>query len=159
MGASPKTLCATGRTDDLQAIVHIINSAKKYIYIAINEYIPMDLWKKKQPWTVIDDQIREGETKLALKIFISQNVLPFFLAVTKRRVNVKFLLNSRASHMDLMLKHMEDLLNVDPRLIEIKIYTVRFHHKHCSTLNKSPLMSNVHNRPTSKVFKAVITSY
>lgn len=78
IGASPKTLCATGRTDDLQAIVHIINSAKKYIYIAINEYIPMDLWKKKQPWTVIDDQIREGETKLVLNIFNSQNLLPLF---------------------------------------------------------------------------------
>ena len=61
--------------------------------------------------------------------------------------------------MDLMLKHMEDLLNVNPRLIEIKVYTVRFHHKHYSMLNKSTLMPNVHNRPTSKVFKAVITSY
>ena len=121
-------MCATGRTDDLQAIVHIINSAKKYIYIAINEYIPMDLWKKKQPWTVIDDQIREGET--SFEHVIRQNLLPFFLAVTKRRVNVKFLLNSRASHMDLMLKHMKQLLNVNPRLIEIKIYTVRFHYKH-----------------------------
>ena len=61
--------------------------------------------------------------------------------------------------MDLMLKHMEDLLNVNPRLIEIKIYTVRFLHKLCNMLNKSSLISNVHNRPTSEVFKAVITSY
>ena len=86
-------------------------------------------------------------------------MIAFFLAVTKRRVTVKFLLNSRASHMDLMLKHMEDLLHVNPRLIEIKIYTVRFHHIHCSMFNKSSLISNVHDRPTSKVFKAVITSY
>ena len=63
VGSSPKTLSAKGRTDDLEAIVHIINTAKKYIYIAINEYIPMDLWKKRQPWTVIDDQIREGNCK------------------------------------------------------------------------------------------------
>ena len=76
-------------------------------------------------------------------------MIAFFLAVTKRRVTVKFLLNSRASHMDLMLKHMEDLLHVNPRLIEIKIYTVRFHHKHCSMFNKSPLISN----PKSKLEK------
>ena len=31
----------------------------KFIYIAVNEYIPMDLWKKQEPWTPIDDQIKE----------------------------------------------------------------------------------------------------
>lgn len=62
LGSSPLTLCADGRTDDLSAILHVINSATEYIYIAVNEYIPMDLWKRREPWTVIDDQIREGES-------------------------------------------------------------------------------------------------
>ena len=85
IGASPKTLCATGRTDDLQAIVHIINSAKKYIYIAINEYIPMDLWKKRQPWTVIDDQIREGDNKLrTCKYFHFSKLIPLFSSCNKK---------------------------------------------------------------------------
>ena len=60
LGSSPRTLCADGRTDDLTAILSVIKNAEKYIYIAVNEYIPMDLWKKRQPWPVIDDQLREG---------------------------------------------------------------------------------------------------
>lgn len=106
MGSSPRSLCADGRTDDLQSILHVIKQAQKYIYIAVNEYIPMDLWKNRQPWTVIDDQLRE--------------------AVTKRKVIVKFLVNSRASHKTLMLQHMKDLINVDPKRIQVKIYSVRW---------------------------------
>ena len=60
LGSSPPVLCADGRTDDLTAILSVIDNAQKYIYIAVNEYIPMDLWKKRQPWTVIDDKLRQG---------------------------------------------------------------------------------------------------
>lgn len=60
LGSSPPTLCADGRTDDLNAILHVIGTAAEYIYVAVNEYIPMDLWKRREPWTVIDDKIREG---------------------------------------------------------------------------------------------------
>ena len=41
-------------------ILSLIRNAEDYIYIAVNEYIPMDLWKKREPWTVIDDSIRKG---------------------------------------------------------------------------------------------------
>ena len=44
----------------MTAILSVIDNAQKYIYIAVNEYIPMDLWKKRQPWTVIDDKLRQG---------------------------------------------------------------------------------------------------
>ena len=60
IGCSPPSLRAQGRTDDLIAILNVINNAQEYIYIAVNEYIPMDLWKRRKPWTVIDDKIREG---------------------------------------------------------------------------------------------------
>ena len=76
IGSSPRTLCAKGRSDDLEAILHIINSAKKYIYIAINEYIPMDLWKNKESWTVIDDQIREGISwKTLMKLHVHHDMI------------------------------------------------------------------------------------
>ena len=61
IASSPRTLCGEGRTDDLQAILHVINSAREYIHIAVHEYIPMDLWKKREPWPVIDDAIRLGK--------------------------------------------------------------------------------------------------
>ena len=48
----------------------------------------------------------------------------FFSAVLKRKVHVKFLLNARASHKALMLKHMKELVLVDPTKISVKIYTV-----------------------------------
>ena len=105
IGSSPKSLSADGRTDDLEAILHVIKSAQKYIYIAINEYIPMDLWKNQQPWTPIDDELRK--------------------AVTQRNIEVKFLVNGRASHKELMLKHLRNLMEVAPLSIQIKIYQVR----------------------------------
>ena len=74
IGASPPTLCADGRTDDLKAILHVINAASEYIYIAVNEYIPMDLWKNQKPWTVIDDQIREGESIIHNPRFVFINL-------------------------------------------------------------------------------------
>lgn len=102
LGSSPKSLCADGRSDDLDAILNVIKHAQKFIYIAVNEYIPMDLWKNKQPWTIIDDQIR--------------------IAVQERHVQVKFLVNSRASHKDLMLKHLKSLKQSNPDKIDIKMY-------------------------------------
>ena len=63
LGSSPKALCASGRTDDLTAIVSAIDAAEKFIYIAVGEYVPMDLFKQHKPWTLIDDRLRAGEIK------------------------------------------------------------------------------------------------
>ena len=103
----------------------------------------MDLWKKRQPWTVIDDQIREGNWKTVWNNFFSCFKFMFksSIAVLQRNVTVKFLVNSRASHLDLMLKHMDDLLNVNLNLIEIKIYSVSsIYH-----LKELTLFCTVHN--------------
>jgi hypothetical protein len=69
LGSSPKALCATGRTDDLTAIVSAIDAAKKFIYIAVGEYVPMDLFKQHKPWTMIDDRLRAG-TKETEAVFL-----------------------------------------------------------------------------------------
>ena len=95
---------AYGRSDDLSSILHVINSAQEFIYIAVNEYIPMDLWKKRKPWTVIDDCLRE--------------------AIKKRKITVKFLVNSKASHKELMLKHLRLLKQFSPGRVTVKIFTV-----------------------------------
>ena len=123
LGSSPRPLCADGRTDDLTAILSVIKNAEKYIYIAVNEYIPMDLWKKRQPWPVIDDQLREGTSLFIWFDDISWKGLKV-TAVIKRQVHLKILVNSKASHKSLMLKHLQKLKQVNPQLIEMKIYDV-----------------------------------
>ena len=45
-------------------------------------------------------------------------------AVIKRQVHLKILVNSKASHKSLMLKHLQKLKQVNPQLIEMKIYDV-----------------------------------
>jgi phospholipase D3/4 len=72
LGSSPHRLCADGRTDDLTAILSLIDSAEKFIYIAVGEYIPMDLFKNNEMWTVIDERLRAGSNKI-------QRVLGFIL--------------------------------------------------------------------------------
>ena len=46
------------------------------------------------------------------------------IAITKRKVSVKFLVNSRASHKYLMIRHLKKLIEVDPALVQVKIYSV-----------------------------------
>ena len=60
LGSSPKALCASGRIDDLTAIIDAIDAAEQFIYIAVGEYVPMDLFKQHKPWTMIDDRLRAG---------------------------------------------------------------------------------------------------
>lgn len=38
--SSPPSLCAEGRTPDLQAILSIINDAQRFVYIAVMNYLP-----------------------------------------------------------------------------------------------------------------------
>jgi hypothetical protein len=37
-----------------------MDRATKFIYIAVNEYLPMDVYRNNSYWPVIDDKIREG---------------------------------------------------------------------------------------------------
>ena len=105
IGSAPNSLSANGRTDDLSAILKLIDEAEKYIYIAVNEYVPMDLWKTKKSWPVIDNQLKK--------------------AVKERKVHVKFLVNGRATHRYLMFHHFKKLIKFDPEKIEVRVVSVR----------------------------------
>ena len=50
----------------MTAIVSAIDAAEKFIYIAVGEYVPMDLFKQHKPWTMIDDRLRAGGTLLSV---------------------------------------------------------------------------------------------
>ena len=43
-----------------EAILWAMDRATKFIYIAVNEYLPMDVYKDNRYWPVIDDKIKEG---------------------------------------------------------------------------------------------------
>lgn len=46
ISSSPMPLSATGRTDDLHAILHTILSAKKFVHIAVMDYEPLLVFSK-----------------------------------------------------------------------------------------------------------------
>ena len=41
-----------------------MDRATKFIHIAVNEYLPMDVYKKNKYWPVIDEKIKEGKKAL-----------------------------------------------------------------------------------------------
>ncbi len=61
LGSSPSPFCPPGRSDDLSIIIHAITSAEEYIYVAVSDYAPMNVFgASRKPWLVLDDLLREG---------------------------------------------------------------------------------------------------
>merc|ERR1711862_926541 len=121
MGSSPKRLCTEGRTDDLSAILHVIDTAEKYIHISVGEFVPMALYtKQKNEWTVINDHLE--------------------YAMVKRGVSVKFLLNDHATHRYEMKKHLRTFIydvkkrrrsaDIKAKVYSSKVDKHRFHGTH-----------------------------
>ena len=50
--------------------------------------------------------------------------ISLFLAILERKVTVNFLVNSLASHRDLMVKHLKRLVKLNPKKVQVKLYTV-----------------------------------
>jgi len=93
LSSSPKSFCSDGRTNDIDAIISIINKAKKFIYIAVMDYYPIFLYSKyREFWPVIDDALRK--------------------AAIERRVNIKLLAshwNHTRSSMPIYLRSLAAL--------------------------------------------------
>lgn len=74
LSSSPKELCPDGRTNDIDSILSIINSAEKYIYIAVMDYFPIFLYKRPTSyWPTIDDALRRAavERKVQIRLLAS----------------------------------------------------------------------------------------
>lgn len=110
LSSSPREFCPSKRTNDLDAILDIINEAEHYIYIAIMDYFPEFLYTRKHYyWPLIDNALRR--------------------AVTERRVNVR-LMASHWSHtrksLNLFLKSLSALngnKHAIPGSIQTKFFT------------------------------------
>ncbi|KAH8240721.1 hypothetical protein KR026_004318 [Drosophila bipectinata] len=74
IASSPPPLSARGRTNDLDAILNIIDTAITYINIAVMDYYPLIIYEKKhQYWPIIDDALRRAavERGIIVKLLIS----------------------------------------------------------------------------------------
>jgi len=59
--SSPTPFCATGRTHDLDALLHVINSAQKFVYVAVMDYFPALIYQDPHIyWPQIDDALRSA---------------------------------------------------------------------------------------------------
>ncbi|CAD5121911.1 DgyrCDS10376 [Dimorphilus gyrociliatus] len=69
---SPQSLCPRGRTNDIYAIVSVINRARKFVYISVMDYHPLIEYRKPELfWPVIDNALR----KVALENFVEIRLL------------------------------------------------------------------------------------
>ncbi|KAG8448764.1 hypothetical protein GDO86_015720 [Hymenochirus boettgeri] len=109
LSSSPPPLSGEGRTDDLQSIVSIIDTAKKFVYISVMDYSPTEEFSHpRRYWPDIDNHLRK--------------------AVFERHVNVRLLIscwkNSRPS-MFTFLRSLAALYNNKSHYdIEVKIFVV-----------------------------------
>lgn len=72
--SAPPPLTATGRTHDLDAILHTINSALQFVHIAVMDYFPLTLFGPRlQYWPAIDNALRTAavERGVSVKLLIS----------------------------------------------------------------------------------------
>nr|XP_033328815.1 phospholipase D3-like [Megalopta genalis] len=74
ISSSPPPFSPKGRTDDVDAILHCIEKAEKFVYVAVMDYFPLMLYSTKiRYWSVIDDALRAAavERKIQVRLLIS----------------------------------------------------------------------------------------
>uniref|UniRef100_A0A8C2AKJ2 5'-3' exonuclease PLD3 n=2 Tax=Cyprinus carpio TaxID=7962 RepID=A0A8C2AKJ2_CYPCA len=81
LSSSPPSLCAEGRTPDLQSILSVIADAQQFVYIAVMDYLPtIEFSSHKRYWADIDTQLRsvayERNVRVRLLISCWENTNP-----------------------------------------------------------------------------------
>ncbi|CAI9730716.1 5' [Octopus vulgaris] len=71
LSSSPPPFCANGRTGDIDAILDVIHSAKKFIHIAVMDYAPALIYAyPKKFWPVIDNALRTVSFNKGVEVFM-----------------------------------------------------------------------------------------
>uniref|UniRef100_W5LQ55 5'-3' exonuclease PLD3 n=1 Tax=Astyanax mexicanus TaxID=7994 RepID=W5LQ55_ASTMX len=108
LSSSPPSLCAEGRTGDLQSILSVIDDARQFVYIAVMNYLPtMEFSFPKRYWADIDTQLRR--------------------VAFERRVQVRLLISCWGSTSPIMLSFLRSLaaLQNERKLdVQVKIFIV-----------------------------------
>ncbi|KAM3718115.1 5'-3' exonuclease PLD3 [Dirofilaria immitis] len=74
ISSAPPTFCPRGRTDDLSAILQVVNNAREFIHISVMDYFPATLYlTNNRYWPVIDDALRKAAYNgIKVKLLISK---------------------------------------------------------------------------------------
>lgn len=127
IASSPPPFSPKGRSNDLDAILHCIAKAEKFIYISVMDYFPLTIYTAQiKYWPTIDNALRA--------------------AAIERKINVRLLISwwnhSRPSE-SYFLKSLQDLTY---SYTNVKIEAKRFIVPTSSTLNKIPFTRVNHNK-------------
>ncbi|XP_056630721.1 5'-3' exonuclease PLD3-like isoform X1 [Diorhabda sublineata] len=72
--SSPLPFNPSGRTNDIDALTHVVLHAEKFVYISVMDYFPLMIYTPKVKfWPVIDDALKTAaiENKIKVKLLIS----------------------------------------------------------------------------------------
>ncbi|KHJ42218.1 phospholipase D domain protein [Trichuris suis] len=107
--SSPKQFCSRNRQSDISALLEVINSAKRFVNVAVMDYMPVVYYAKpSRYWGDIDDALRA--------------------AAYDRKVSVKLLI-SKWNHTKLMMFGFLHSLSafgasLGPDMVQIKLFTI-----------------------------------
>ncbi|KAI1893349.1 hypothetical protein AGOR_G00122800 [Albula goreensis] len=109
LSSSPPALCADGRTQDLNAILSVIDDAQRFVYISVMNYLPtMEFSQPKRYWAEIDTQLRR--------------------VAYERRVRVRLLISCWGSTQPVMIPFLRSLASLsDPKGkldVQVKLFVV-----------------------------------
>lgn len=110
--SSPPKLSPPGREDDLAAILRVINSATKFVYVSVMDYFPTTLYTQQRTyWPVIDDALRKAafDRKVHVRLLAS--------LWNHTRFDMKFYLRSLAA------LNRANFASVEVRLYAVPPYT------------------------------------
>ncbi|XP_063850084.1 5'-3' exonuclease PLD3-like isoform X3 [Scylla paramamosain] len=87
LSSSPPPFCPEGRSSDVDAILDVINKAKKFVYVAVMDYFPKTLYEHKTKfWPLIDNALRRAAIERRVRVRLlashwshSRPDLPLFL--------------------------------------------------------------------------------
>ncbi|XP_067877794.1 5'-3' exonuclease PLD3-like [Heterodontus francisci] len=74
VSSAPPSLCASGRTTDLDAILSIIDDAQKFVFISVMNLLPLCQYcNPPRFWPAIDDRLREAacQRDVSVRLLIS----------------------------------------------------------------------------------------
>jgi phospholipase D3/4 len=69
LSSSPPPFCPRGRTNDIDAILDVINKAQQFVDIAVMDYLPSMLYvSHKRFWPLIDDALRKVSLERGVRV-------------------------------------------------------------------------------------------
>lgn len=67
--SAPPPLCAPGRTEDLRALLSVIDAAEEFVHVAVMSYLPtMEFSYPKRFWPAIDNRLRKAIFERRVKV-------------------------------------------------------------------------------------------